>query len=142
MECSSSILILTNDIIVIIGLVTLCYYGGELLKKIGTRYIQEAAISIAIGIIAAYIFKAIGEQCQVQRLLKLFVPIFLIVLLPPIIFESGYNLNTKKFIGNFGSILLYAFVGTFLATVVSTIMFFKMPQFYNTVNSSPAIKFL
>ena len=43
---------------------------------------------------------------------------FMIWLLPPIIFEAGYNMNVAKFMQNIGPTMFYAFVGTFLSTFV------------------------
>jgi len=52
-----------------------------------------------------------------------FSGIFLILLLPPIIFESGYNMNKKSFFRNLGTVLMFSFIGTFIAIFSSSIMF-------------------
>eukprot|EP00794_Sanderia_malayensis_P011062 gene11062-12230_t len=44
--------------------------------------------------------------------------IFFYVLLPPIIFFAGYNMQKRFFFRNLGAILMYAFVGTTISTVI------------------------
>jgi NhaP-type Na+/H+ or K+/H+ antiporter len=52
-----------------------------------------------------------------------FSGIFMILLLPPIIFESGYNMNKKSFFKNLGTVLMFSFIGTFIAIFSSSVMF-------------------
>ena len=57
-----------------------------------------------------------------------FSNLFMILLLPPIIFESGYNLNKKPFFKNFGTVLAYSFLGTFIAIFTSSVLFYIVGQ--------------
>jgi NhaP-type Na+/H+ or K+/H+ antiporter len=57
-----------------------------------------------------------------------FSNLFMILLLPPIIFESGYNMNKKPFFKNFGTVLAYSFLGTFIAIFTSSILFYYVGQ--------------
>ena len=58
------------------------------------------------------------------QLSKAFVNLFMILLLPPIIFESGYNMQKKAFFKNIGAIFMYSFIGTFIAIISSSVMFY------------------
>mmetsp|Transcript_25620 Transcript_25620/g.39421 ORF Transcript_25620/g.39421 Transcript_25620/m.39421 type:complete len:139 (+) Transcript_25620:320-736(+) len=59
-----------------------------------------------------------------EKITSHFVNLFMIVLLPPIIFESGFNMEKKPFIRNIGTVLTYSFVGTFIAIIFSSSMFY------------------
>lgn len=50
----------------------------------------------------------------------------MILLLPPIIFESGYNMKKKYFTKNMGTVMLFAFLGTFVAMFSSSLIFYFM----------------
>ena len=41
---------------------------------------------------------------------------FMTWLLPPIIFEAGYNMNVNKFMANLAPTMFFAFIGTFAST--------------------------
>lgn len=76
-----------------------------------------------MGIIAGALFDNLGDTVYIINLSKDFSSIFLVLLLPPIIFEAGYNMNKQTFFKNVGAVLIYSFLGTFIAIFSSSIMF-------------------
>lgn len=96
---------------------------GQFLKKSGHKYLQEAGLTVIIGIIAGSLFKILDVTVYITNLSDYFSSIFLVLLLPPIIFESGYNMNKETFFKNVGAVLIYSFLGTFIAIFSSSIMF-------------------
>ena len=49
---------------------------------------------------------------------RFYTEFFFLVLLPPVIFESGYTLNPETLFRNFDAISVFAFLGTFVSTLV------------------------
>jgi sodium/hydrogen exchanger 8 len=93
------------------------------LKKSGHKYLQEAGLTVLIGMLAGAIFKLMNVIYFLTNLTAHFSGLFVLLLLPPIIFESGYNMNKKYFLKNAGTILMYSFLGTFIAMFSSSFMF-------------------
>ena len=95
------------------------------MRRCHSKYLQEAGLTTIIGVVAGIVLNYIlGDKKDVNEIEKDFFNIFILVLLPPIIFESGYNLKRRIFFTNFGSILMFAFVGTGIAIVVTTILIY------------------
>jgi solute carrier family 9 (sodium/hydrogen exchanger), member 8 len=97
---------------------------GHFLKKSGHKYLQEAGLTTILGVCAGGLLQVLGLNLYVKNLTNHFVDLFLILLLPPIIFESGYNMKKKPFFKNIGTVLAYSFVGTFIAIFSSSLMFY------------------
>ena len=81
-----------------------------------------------IGMIVGYLLKTLAITETVEHLSHHFTNLFMILLLPPIIFESGYNMQTKPFFRNIGSVLAYSFAGTFIAIIFSSLFFWVVGQ--------------
>jgi len=97
---------------------------GHFLKKSKHKYLQESGLTVLLGMLAGGILKLLSVETYMTNLSNHFGNIFMILLLPPIIFESGYNMNKKPFFKNFGTVLAYSFLGTFIAIFTSSILFY------------------
>lgn len=93
-------------------------------KKVS--WIPEAWVFFTLGLtLGVWIHSGISStrwQLIYEELRGSFHQLFFVVLLPPIIFESGYNMDKKSFFSNFDGIFTYAVLGTLIATFSTGIL--------------------
>lgn len=93
--------------------------------------LPEAAVAVLVGMAFSGVFWVVQGRAEVditdmERFDKEF---FFVWLLPPIIFEAGYNMRAREFFTNIGATALYAFIGTFVSTLmVGGIVFYAGQQ--------------
>ncbi|KAF9450754.1 sodium/hydrogen exchanger [Macrolepiota fuliginosa MF-IS2] len=84
------------------------------IKKIKT--VHETLVSIFAGMTVGLIVR-LAPGTMIREMLTFKHTLFFNLLLPPIILNSGYELKQANFFRNFGSILIFAFLGTFISAV-------------------------
>lgn len=104
-------------VIAVVGMIALSIVFSYFSKKYKFYYIPESAFTMILGVLVGGLANLIATPEELKAL-KFNPELFFFVLLPPIIFEAGYNLKRKRFFRNFGTIVAFAVIGTILSTFV------------------------
>ncbi|CAG8443467.1 8319_t:CDS:2 [Ambispora gerdemannii] len=86
------------------------------IKKI--RAVHETVVSIFAGMFVGLIIR-VSPGLIIQKMVTFNHTYFFNLLLPPIILNSGYELKRENFFRNFGTILTFALIGTFISALVT-----------------------
>lgn len=104
-------------LLIIIVLLIFSLWTSYYLQSKRIQTVHESVISIFSGMFVGFIIR-VSPGRTIQEDLSFSYSVFFNLLLPPIILNSGYELNQRNFFRNIFSILTFALVGTFLATVI------------------------
>ncbi|KAI9028384.1 Sodium/hydrogen exchanger family-domain-containing protein [Hyaloraphidium curvatum] len=95
------------------------------LRRFKIRYIHETVLAVILGLAVGLVIRLAGGDQNLQRLVKFDPRYFFNLLLPPILLNSGYEMQMNMFFRNLGTILVFAFLGTiFSALIVAVFIYF------------------
>ncbi|KAK5989141.1 Endosomal/prevacuolar sodium/hydrogen exchanger [Cladobotryum mycophilum] len=100
-----------------IMLLIIAFFTSYMLQMKKVTAIHETVISIFAGMTVGLVLLVTSGD-SIRNLISFDYQIFFNLLLPPIILSSGYELHQANFFRNIGTILTFAFAGTFLSAVV------------------------
>ena len=103
----------------VVGILSLAatFIGGYVLESNHITRLPEAGVGILIGAAASGVAMQFGNEVMMGQE-RFDFEFFMVWLLPPIIFEAGFNMNVSAFVNNIGPTMFFAFVGTFASTFV------------------------
>lgn len=102
----------------------LCFLAGYVMHTRRVKVFHEAGVALLIGIIVGFACMLGTKNKGFKDFINFKEEFFFLVLLPPIIFESGFSMQPKPFFHNFGAICTLAFVGTLISTLAVALFLF------------------
>ncbi|XP_024988030.1 sodium/hydrogen exchanger 6 isoform X2 [Cynara cardunculus var. scolymus] len=102
-----------------IMMLVLSFILGHVLRRHRFYYLPEASASLLIGLIVGGLANISNTETSIRAWFNFHEEFFFLFLLPPIIFQSGFSLAPKPFFSNFGAIVTFAILGTFIAAMVT-----------------------
>ncbi|OVA20098.1 Na+/H+ exchanger [Macleaya cordata] len=100
------------------ALLCACIVIGHLVEE--HRWINESTTSILLGLCSGLVVLLVSRGGN-SHILVFSEDLFFIYLLPPIIFNAGFQVKKKRFFRNFSIILLFGVVGTLISFCVISI---------------------
>lgn len=104
-------------------------FMGSLLEKYKIPIGHEASISIVVGILLSYLILDVHKD-NLMELIRFNSNFFFYMLLPPLVFSTGYNMKRKAFFSNFGNILMLGLVNTCIQFALFTAMTYFYFQWF------------
>nr|WFD52758.1 NHX12 [Nitraria sibirica] len=100
-----------------VAILCLCLVIGHLLEE--NRWVNESITAILIGFVAGIIILTISKWRN-SHILTFNEELFFIYLLPPIIFNAGFQVKKKQFFHNFFPITMFGVIGVFISVSIIT----------------------
>lgn len=109
------------------------YMMAALFEKYKPLIGHETSLTVILGIVWSVIFYMLtGYNATLLETYSFREDLFFGVILPPLIFNSGFSMKRKKFFENIGNILIFGLVVTFVCFAVYT-----LGSFYTLEHFSP-----
>ncbi|NP_001304257.1 sodium/hydrogen exchanger 2-like [Vigna radiata] len=101
-----------------VALLCACIVIGHLLEE--NRWMNESITALLIGISTGVVILLLSGG-KSSHILVFSEDLFFIYLLPPIIFNAGFQVKKKQFFVNFMTIILFGAIGTLISCAVITL---------------------
>ncbi|XP_047315114.1 sodium/hydrogen exchanger 2-like [Impatiens glandulifera] len=116
---------------IFVALLCACIVIGHLLEE--SRWMNESITALLIGLCTGTVILLTSGGTN-SHILVFSEDLFFIYLLPPIIFNAGFQVKKKQFFRNFVTIVLFGAIGTLISLAIIT---FGAMNFFKNMNIGP-----
>lgn len=117
----------TVEQLTIMGLVVSSIFVSLLFKRFNriSRFVNEFSVSILLGLVVGLIIMAANWTLD-KETISISPTVLWNIIVPFIVFESGFNMSRSLFFKNFSPILLLSFFGTVIASLLTAVIVFGL----------------
>ncbi|KAF2638887.1 sodium/hydrogen exchanger [Massarina eburnea CBS 473.64] len=108
---------------ILIVLLIVALFTSYILQTRKIQAVHETVLSIFAGMVVGLVLR-LTANTSIRDAVSFDYQMFFNLLLPPIILSSGYELHQGNFFRHIGTILTFAFAGTFISAVVLGVILF------------------
>jgi NhaP-type Na+/H+ or K+/H+ antiporter len=108
----------------LLAILFLKFFIEALFDKIKPAFGHNTGVIIVVGIVASFIIYKFTEDKTLLKDLRFSEKLFFDVILPCIVFPSGYNMRRKKFFRNISTIMKFGFFATLLCFAIYSAMLY------------------
>jgi len=94
------------------------FYFGSILERNHVDWLPEAAVGVLLGFGTTFALKSTTFGSELLEYEQFDFEFFVVWLLPPIIFEAGFNMDVESFFENIWPTVTLAFLGTLVSTFI------------------------
>lgn len=90
-------------------------------EKLNPRFGHNTGVIVLVGILCSFsIYRLAGESPELLADLQFSPSLFFDIILPSIVFPSGFNMRRKKFFRNIKTIMKFGFIATLFCFAIYT----------------------
>lgn len=125
--CDNTEILNGYNLLVVAAVMLLCECAKSVVKKNRIRWLPEAAACMLVGMAVAIGAGFLGTNIENMPFDE---EIFMLFLLPPIIFEAALSVNKREFRRRRGAIMVFALFGTLLSSVVTGVSTYYSAKYF------------
>ena len=103
------------------------FFMMGVIEKYHPKYGHETGMTVVLGVVISLLIYAIKGD-EVAATFKFSADLFFNFFLPPIIFNSGFNMRKKKFFENLGNVALFGIFTTIVCFVIYSVLSYYLLQ--------------